>query len=457
MADIRTWESNIKRKISELNPNIDVEFGPVYDLLVRPMAQIFSDMDNRIDYVEKLTDITRWVEFDDEDVDLLASNYGLKRRDGTHAVCVVTFYSVRKPAGKVIIPEGFVVMTEQGTKFVTIERKEIVVDVVDNYRNSETGRYEFDVRVRALVSGMEGNVASGTIIRMSQALPYISGVMNKVSAMGGHGVETNRELVERIKDVVKGSYGSATLAGLRYSLITNFEDVSDGYVEKVKPVIEGSVDVFYKGVDVGLASETTYWYGFGFTLKNRPVIDVLSVRRGNTVYVKGVDWRFVKDVVSAYRGTVNAYDKIEWLDSSTNRPSYGDELTVEYVYNRLGGRISEWAKLDENRFIEPVVWYREAVAVPVEIEVNVKLYKGYGSETIEKIREVIYDYVNALMLGEALEMADIMDVVYGRVKGIDNMVFVKLCEKGKGEVRDLEIEKSQYFTVLFDDVRVNLI
>jgi hypothetical protein len=452
--DVVGWENELKRKISELNPDIDVEFGAVYDLIIRPMAQILSDIDIRMGYIESLLDASRWNELDDEEVELLAKNYGLVRRDGTKASCVVTFYAIRKPAGKVIIPEGFVVSTTDGIKFLTTQRVEVLANEVDNYRNTVTGRYEFPVQVIAMESGMKGNVAQGTITVMSQGLRYIDGCVNKISASGGSEIESNAQLIDRIKGAVRGGYSSSTLDSLKYSLLVLFDSIADMSIEKVSPVIEGTVDVYYKGVELETVVEKTYWYGLDIYLKNRPVREVVRVASGAVEYQQGVDWMFVKDVTSAWRGTDKARDRIVWI--SNNRPGTGAEVTIEYVYNRLGKRLVDWAKYDENRFIEPIVMYREAVAVAVEMEADVRLYKGYGSATIESIKDVIYAYVNSdLMLGQSLEVADVIEIVMSKVKGIDNIVFRKFCRLGEDKVEDLSIEKSQYFTVSRDNIRLN--
>jgi len=448
--NILGWENELKKRISNLNPDIDVEFGPVYDLVIRPMAQVLSDIDTRVGYVEKLLDISKWIELDSEEIDLLAKNYGIVRRGGTKASCVVTFYKVGKPNGKVIIPEGFVVSTVDGIKFITVERLEVSESNLDTYRNITTGRYEFPVAVEALESGLDGNVAAGSIIVMGQGLRFIDGVVNKIKAEGGFERETNEQLIDRIKMAIRGGYSSSTLDSLKYNVFMLYPNILDINIEKVNPIVEGTVDLYYKGIEIGTAVERTYWYSFDIYVANRPVIDVLSVKSGVNEYIKDVDWKFVRDTSSAWRGTDKSRDRITWI--SGNRPGLGTELIVEYQYNKLGKKLKDWAKLDENRFIEPLIMYRVAEGIDVEIEAEIKLYKGYGNDTIEEIKDVIYNYVNGLLLGNNLEVSDIINVVKNKVQGVDNINFSKFCKKGDNIVGDLSVEKSQYFTVLKDDI-----
>lgn len=446
------WEDKIKEIISSYDNSVDVEVGPVYDLVIRPVGMLLEEVSSKIEYVLKVTDIRRWSEWDDVDVDKWAGNYGVVRREGTRANGVVSFYSVRKPEGGIIIPRGVVVSTVDGVRFRTVERVEISDSEVENYRNSVTNRYEFDVRVEAVEMGVRGNVSRGSVVMMEGGVLKIDGVINKDNIRGGSDRESNDDLVKRVMGLVRGGWSEVSVEGLRHSVLMNF-DVSDVYVEKKKPVLFGTVDLYFKGIEeVVVNDEVHYYYGFDMVLNERPVVRVNSVVSGLNVFVEGVDWKFVKDVDGSRRGSVMSRDKIVWIEGG-NKPAYGSEVRVNYVYNRLVRKVEDWLSEGMRRFVDPVVVVREGKEVPIEIEMAISVYKGYDkSRMVEMMRDFLYQYLNNTALGEAVEVSDLHSVLRNRIRGVDNIEFTKLCRKGEGGVGDVILESMEYVSIRREDI-----
>ena len=78
MLDKDAWIALIQQEITKNNPAIDVEFGPVYDTIIAPMATVLERIDNRLDYIKSIVDINKWSEWTDEDLESIAANYGVQ-------------------------------------------------------------------------------------------------------------------------------------------------------------------------------------------------------------------------------------------------------------------------------------------------------------------------------------------------------------------------------------------
>jgi len=66
MLDKDAWIALIQQEITKNNPAIDVEFGPVYDTIIAPMATVLERIDSRLDYIKSIVDINKWSEWTDE-------------------------------------------------------------------------------------------------------------------------------------------------------------------------------------------------------------------------------------------------------------------------------------------------------------------------------------------------------------------------------------------------------
>jgi len=451
MLDKDAWIALIQQEITKNNPAIDVEFGPVYDTIIAPMATVLERIDNRLDYIKSIVDINKWSEWTDEDLESIAANYGLTRRVGTKATGVITFFATSRPSGDVNISKDVTIMTVTNIKFLTTDSLTVLHDNIDSYKNTTTGRYEFNVPIQAVTAGSSGDVPAGSIISMSSYSGSINGVVNKIATQGGYDEESNEELVNRIKTLIQGGYNPATVNNMCLYFINNFPNIRDIAIEKDNPIISGTIDVFYIGTNILSAQDSTYWYGANILLQSTPVIIVQEVSSGATVFTPEIDYILVLDAVSMNAGTNKAFDKIVWMEGGL-KPSLGAIVTISYYYNDLANLIDTWQKQDYNVPIDVRFIYRQAISQSVELQANVKLYKGYGTDTMNALQTFLYNEINSYLLGESLEISDIDDIIRNNISGIDNFLVTKLCIKGGSGANDLKIGKSGYFIIDVNDI-----
>jgi hypothetical protein len=444
MISKQQWQTVIQQAITSYNPALDVEFGPIFDGVVKPVAQVLELLDRRYEYIKSILDLSEWESWSTADLDSIAGNYGLARRGGTKANGVLTFYTTIRPSGNIVVAENTTVMTASGIKFRTTTEISVALVDIGLYKNAVTGRYEFPCTVEAYNSGTTGNVSAGSITRLSNTITGITNCVNKQALTGGAETESNEMLVNRIKFAIQGGRG-LTASAIKLNLLQNFSAISDIAVESALPLIDGTVDIFYKGTRTVETEDNTYWFGGDIILKKTPVLDVISVISGVTEFVREVDWTFVRDTSSAFARTNVARDRIVWLGEAT--PAYGGAVDITYLYNALADDISAWERTNENRILGTELIYREALAQGIELTANVRLYQGYGSSVLVQIQDYITSWVASLGINGSLEQSDLQFNLRKDIAGIDNFVITKLCLKGGSGISDLIIDKSGYFQI----------
>lgn len=116
-----------------------------------------------------------------EYIDKRASEYGISRREGTHATVTL---QITGDSGA-IIPSGTVFTTEFGLEFETTEDATIVDTTVD-------------VPAKSVDVGSVYNVDKNTITLQYQSLAGVDSVTNPAKAQGGTDVETDEALLARL-------------------------------------------------------------------------------------------------------------------------------------------------------------------------------------------------------------------------------------------------------------------
>jgi uncharacterized protein YaaQ len=137
-------------------------------------------------------------------LDLVVAILGVKRRTKDFPTGLVTFF--RDPAvadGNITVPEAILLSTEKGeASFVTVEE-----------RTLQRGQVRIDVRVRATIATDAGLVAAGAITTLAQPMTGIVRVTNFDATVRAADGETDVQLRDRAKTVLRG-LGNATIAAL---------------------------------------------------------------------------------------------------------------------------------------------------------------------------------------------------------------------------------------------------
>lgn len=122
---------------------------------------------------------TSWGEY----LTMIAEQYGVLRRAATKATGTITL------TGKGIVPTGSLFTTAAGTKFQTLE-----------YRNVNGTA---DVPVEAVNAGEAGDVKENTITVIPMSIPGITAVTNAEATSGGYDEEDDEDLLKRYLEKVR--------------------------------------------------------------------------------------------------------------------------------------------------------------------------------------------------------------------------------------------------------------
>jgi uncharacterized phage protein gp47/JayE len=217
--------SNLLSFFQLAQPNLDTKPGTVArDLMIEgPSAQLALLYDE-LQSVSNLQSLRLSI---GTDLDKLAKNYGLTRKQSTPStgVALLTFSSLN---ATIAINAGAPVYTAGGLGFTVVNGISVVPSNINTYRSTATkfaaqlafvgitDQYAVEATVIASAPGSAGNIGQYTITTVS--IPGISNVTNTVAFSGGTDQETDAAFRNRILAAFSGSSVGTSLGYLNAAL-----------------------------------------------------------------------------------------------------------------------------------------------------------------------------------------------------------------------------------------------
>jgi len=193
--------------LQEDNPSIDTKRGVLHDLLIRYSGILAAANQENIDRIRRSSSLQAISEdptlADDDIVDLVLSNYGLTRQEGTEAtgtvtIVVDTLAPVVLPAGLTFDASGKTFHTE--IAYTAQTTNDSVLSEADRVLTQlSDGNYSFTVDVVADAVGLSGEITKGTLM-----IPT-AGITNYVTSYatsdfgGAVDTETNEQFLLRLQ------------------------------------------------------------------------------------------------------------------------------------------------------------------------------------------------------------------------------------------------------------------
>jgi len=257
---------------------------------------------------------------------------GITRREGTAAQATLTFTLSAPLATPFTIPAGFQATSTNGVSFLT-----------DTQLIIPAGSIEGTVTATAEVVGSSGNLAAFTITNITQALSFLSGVINLEAAAGGTDAETQDQAIARglvairLRNLVSGAdYEQAAINVLGQGSVAH----AIGLLGQDKISYQlGAVHLFCLNAN-GDAPNTTQLSAVSETLSPR-------IQIGTSLYVSSLD---VVDV---------DVDLVASLREGQNPNTVAEAL---------------WAALQ--RFLDPTKVAPGQTVILKEVEYNLRLQGG---------------------------------------------------------------------------------
>lgn len=166
----------------------------------------------------------------------------LSRRASAKAHGEITFSVTQAAQSAIAVAEGTVCMTESGVRFITLEKGTIVA-----------GERSCTVKAEAVECGSSGNVAAGSIVKMSVLPTGVEQCANEKAFSGGTEEETDEEFRTRVLESFRRLPNGANAAYYELQAENHAGVRSAKAVGRARGV--GTVDV-YIAAESGLPSES---------------------------------------------------------------------------------------------------------------------------------------------------------------------------------------------------------
>jgi uncharacterized phage protein gp47/JayE len=406
---------DISNYILSQRSDIDVKPASVIsDIFIEPAASEIEKLYYRIYNISlSLSVLTA----SGSQLDMLALNVGLTRRQAIKATGLVTFYrNTPDPTNDYIIPLGTRVSTVgyYGMAPVYFRTTESVTLI--------HGNTEVDASVECEQAGTIGNVQANKIVVINTPVNGITGVTNDNAFDNGMEQETDEEFRRRIIETALGNDAGTESSIKKVTLETlgvssAFVALASGTVPASRGI--GKVDVYIKGSNIQNATDyVIYHTGTNdYILVYQPAKDITSI----TGFVSSVPHTFVKNTDYQLGDYVDDrgihYGIVHWL--SGTRPDNLSVFTVNYTFNKVIRDVQ--IALESKRWVTMDIWAREATPVTIDVTMSIVVYQGFDQTAIaSQVASAITDYINNLALGEDIEKADLIYIAKSQ-PGVDNV------------------------------------
>lgn len=430
IRDLTTIINDAIAFIQGKRPNIATFVGTVTrDVVIESPAQEFNNVYTELARTQKLQSVDFPDDQTEEELDALASNYGLQRLGGKQATGTITFQirNFSTSSSDVAIPLGTVVGTPGSDEiaqvsFVTTQAALFQAIQAPSYFNPSSGLYEITVQISAESVGTASNVSAGAITQLITSINGVDTVTNTVATTGGEDIESNTELADRIRIKLSGNNvgtpnGIISEAKANVNVIDAIV-VTPNDVEMLRDQFGGAVDVYILGQVLTPISEVVLYTTTGsqeFILQHQPAKSVTSitgvVSSAPYTFIQGTDYNFVLDPTTLFNGSTLLTNKVVFNIGGTN-PDNATNITINYVYDSLIESLQLGYDADDNHIITADILVKEATQATVDIVADVTLFPGNSAATsISAIQTALSTAINALGLGDSIDRSDVISII----------------------------------------------
>lgn len=447
-------------------PDADTLEGTVLrDLVVEAVSNEIATAYGDISTLQKAPSVVYADQLTVDEMDALAANYDLTRKQATYATGFATFSAFNKPVADVQIGAGdgsggSIVSTRtlaNGSivQFVTTQtvflRTSAIIDPT-------YGTYDVTAPVVAVFSGSTGNVGANNVVVLQQPIPGINTVSNRLATSGGTDIESNVDLANRI--VAKAQARNlGTKPGYR-SLVIEQEGIQDasvvgpGDADAVRDQYGNEVDIYLLGTNPVQAQQMTTFYNtnLNYTLDFKPVVSVIGiVGLSNAIpftFSQGVDYNLSIDSTTPYAHSIRASDKIVWTVFG-NKPDNVSPFTISYIYDKNVADTQLILEDPANKVLTADVLTKQGTQVIIDIGFVATATGGYDKAIVlTSIIDALNTYIAGTGLGARIEQSDLVYRLRNEIPGIASIYlpFTTLSRRvTPGSNQFLQAKQTEYF------------
>lgn len=394
--------------IHDTLPDVDTKEGTfIRDVFIDPVSTEIADLYKELKLVEISQSILTAT---GEDLDRLARNFFIKRKDATYATGKVRFYiGPNEPETDIIIPQGTVVGTAElngkgPLDYVTDEEVIIVAGDKGTYQfDPDTNMWYVDVDATAVEPGSDYNIPPNSITQLGDMVDSgIESVTNPFAFTGGTDGESDLSLMMRLSMAITG-VNIGTKDGYK-SFMLKQSEVQDAIVIGAGDKLMlrdngegGMVDIYVRAEgseEHTMAFDVTYDYITGMNadspyanivLQKQPVLSVHTIvgkvpnpqsEKGyiEKVYINGSNYK-------RERGSERYYKDVKWNFTEVSTENlYGDELLKAKATNILTEKLKKVDFLRDVRY--DIDWQLINPYADPGVPENTDFYRGYYSDAL---------------------------------------------------------------------------
>ncbi len=418
---VKLLEDYLRNYKSSMNVSTGTLVG---DCIIGASADELEEVHQEITDIQEAQTISDTAVLTDAELEALAYNWNLTRKESVKAVGNVTFISLTQPTESIRIGSvdgsgGIFVQTGQsvdGTiaSFTTTET--VYLTTSTPYDSSVEG-YSVTASIQSVEGGTGGNVSAGSIVSMRETVTGADRITNKIATFGGASEESNSDFASRIIYAVRGiNVGTSDgMKSIAYGVggVIDVEVVGPNDTGVVRGENGGSADIIVLGLGAGTYTEEINYNTDDviFVFDRRPVTAISSITGIKDdvakIAVSGTDYTFYRDITSTLARSTTADDYIQWLTSAVFDD--GTNVTIAYQYTQEVFNVQEEIDLAANSFLTSSTIAKAAQEVLIDIAVTVTKTEGYLSSTVESdVKTSITTTINNLRLGESAEVSNIV-------------------------------------------------
>jgi uncharacterized phage protein gp47/JayE len=424
--------NNMVAYIQNVIPGLSLLEGTVArDVVIESPAQEFGRVWTELGRVEAMQTMTDPTAFINNELDNLASSFGLTRKPGTAALGSVTFSlaNFSPSSSNITISAGTEISTQSSltnntvVTFTTTSTVTFVAANASTFYNPQNGDYEITVPIQATTAGTQGNVAAGTINVLVTSLPNNITVSNSNATFGGSAAESDAALLTRIQLKLAGT-AMGTPSGILSFVNASPYVIASLLVGPTDPLLVRSsygnaADVYIIGdLPTPVVETQTFTAGIAtYVLQQQPV-EAGSVNQIIAGTVGGLSFNFVEgtnfvvnqDNTTSAGGSVNAQTSVTFLGSPF--PDANTGITIDYSVNNLIVDLQTSINSDTNHIVGTDILIREAIQVLVDVSAFITVFPGYTKANVVAAAVTNVDnLLNSSTLGSSISESDIIATI----------------------------------------------
>jgi len=230
--------------LGEAFPALNVTEGSaIHDLLVRPAAYLLQPHRDYVRLMMRNLKLANFQVMDEAELDALASNFLVSRRDGARARGLQRVFYARAQPTVISVSARF--LDIEGRAFTPTVAVSATLSELQTQVDAATGQYYLDVPVAAEQDGVEYEAAAGTVSTFQGVVGAVR-TTNPRSFTAGKDRDSNTELYQRIlgavvnRDLVKAGSLRTTLLE-EFPTIRAVQVVGFGDPEMTRDVVRASL------------------------------------------------------------------------------------------------------------------------------------------------------------------------------------------------------------------------